>query len=57
MTFEEPPLSTVGIEPKDDKWFVMVHGKGKVAQRSFGTEAEAKQFAKQEEKRLGIPSR
>ncbi|WP_162707366.1 hypothetical protein [Phyllobacterium sophorae] len=57
MTFEEPPLSTVGIEPKDDKWFVMVHEKGKVAQRSFGTEAEAKQFAKQEEKRLGIPSR
>jgi hypothetical protein len=54
MTFEEPPLSTVGIEPKDGKWFVTVHESGQVMKRPFGTEATAKEFAKQEEKRLGI---
>ncbi|WP_340671552.1 hypothetical protein [Phyllobacterium sp.] len=57
MTFEEPPLSTVGIEPKDGKWFVTVHERGQVAERAFGTEAAAKEFAKQEERRLGIGRR
>lgn len=54
MTFEEPRLSTVGIEPKDGKWFVTVHESGLVTKRPFGTETAAKEFAKQEEKRLGI---
>jgi hypothetical protein len=56
MTFDEPPLSTVGIEPKDGKWFVTVHETGQVKQRAFGTEDAAKEFAKQEEKRLGLPT-
>jgi hypothetical protein len=57
MTFDEPPLNTVGIEPKDGKWFVTVHESGQVKQRPFGTEVAAKEFAKQEERRLGIVRR